>query len=224
MDHLGNHFLARPALAQDQHRRIGRRDDRRGFEDAAHGLALADQPRRQLGQSFVARCLLDRADGVGNGRLQLVQIDRLGQVVVGAALHCGHRLAEVGVGGDQEHGQLVGDLADFGQGLDAAHAGQPHVQQNHVGRAAADRFQGLFGRGSLFGTEAERLDEPAQQSALCRLVVHHQDRARFVSHGFHPTRKWRRRRGEACSRPPSHERRRCGGRWPAPGRCRRLAW
>ena len=39
---------------------------------------------------------LGRADGVGNRCLQLVQINKLGQVIIHAAFHGGHRLAKVG--------------------------------------------------------------------------------------------------------------------------------
>ena len=75
--------------------------------------------------------------GLAHQAQDLVHVEGLGQVVVGARLHGVHRHAQVGIRGDQDHRDRVVDGQDLRQHPGAGLAGHPHVEQGHVDPAGA---------------------------------------------------------------------------------------
>ena len=102
-------LLAGAALAGDEHRGLGRRDPAHQLEHPLHRRRLADQAVEaeaplQLGAQLEVvahqRALLERAL---DDDVDLVDLERLGQVVVGAVLHRRDRGLGRGEGGDHDH-------------------------------------------------------------------------------------------------------------------------
>ena len=78
---------------------------------------------------------------------QLVQVERLEQVVVGALLHrLDGRVRRLGQGDEDDRDSRI-DLADLLVDLQAGLVGQAQVEQNDIGRSGADALD-PFGAGA----------------------------------------------------------------------------
>ncbi len=141
-------LLAGPALAGDHHRRaaVGRLADR--LEDLENARALADESfeavlASQLALELAVLVLQALAlERVGDGEPQLVELERLGDVVVGAELHRLHRRLGRGERGHHEHDRprrVVLRRAQYGQAVHLAH---PEIGDDEI---EVVRLQGLHG-------------------------------------------------------------------------------
>jgi hypothetical protein len=83
---------------------------------------------------------------------QLLEGERLDQVVVGAGLEPGHPLGDLAAGGQHEHGHLAG-LAQPPAHLEAVDAGQEHVEDDQVGRVVEGPAEGLLAGGGHLDLE-----------------------------------------------------------------------
>ena len=145
VDGAGDQFLAGAALAGDQHRHVLGGDAADGLVDLAHGRAGADDGAVHVGVR----------GGLGDhGRLahppghlqrladhppQLVQVERLEQVVVGALLHrLDGRVRRLGHGDEDDRDARV-DPADLLVDLQPGLVGQAQVEQNDIRRLGARR-------------------------------------------------------------------------------------
>jgi hypothetical protein len=106
---------------------------------------------------------------------QLGQRERLGQVVLCAALQAVHLGRHVGQAGQHEHG-LVGARGQHAleDGL-ARHAGHDQIQDDQVVMAGLGAAQRLGAGGREVGQVTRRVQRPADERADARLVVGHQD-------------------------------------------------
>src|ERR1022692_1471532 len=92
MDRTRHQFLPRTALACNQHRSVRRTYSLNGVEDLAHGTALADQlaRTRDFGDGLAQKhVLLSRSfmrQRILHQMRDLVRIERLGHVIIGAVL------------------------------------------------------------------------------------------------------------------------------------------
>ena len=112
----------------------------------------------------------DRADP----RHQLARIERLGQVVVGAQLEAHDAIHVVAARGEHQHRHL-GRGADAAQEIEAADAGQHHVEHRQLvvpGDGAVERV-GAVGLG--VEREAFACEVLADQLGQLHVVVHQQD-------------------------------------------------
>src|SRR6266852_861654 len=109
MDGLRDQLLTGSALARDHHRRqpvCGLSDDLKQLDhlsalaDEALEAALASELRPELAVLVLKPLALE---GIGDRQLDLVELERLGDVVVGAQLHRLDRRFGRGEGGDHEH-------------------------------------------------------------------------------------------------------------------------
>ena len=148
----GDQLLAGAALADDQDGGVGRRGQADRLEDLAHRGALADQLGLGVGR-FLGRLVRrsaapgpQRLDLGGEGPLpqgplqgqeHLVEVERLGQVVVGPAAHRLDRRGRAAEGGHDDHGQVGQGRAELGQHRQAVAAGHLQVEQHGVGRVLA---------------------------------------------------------------------------------------
>ena len=96
VDRAGDQFLAGAALAEDQHGHVLGGDAADGLVDLLHGRRAADDRvgarRGDLGsvgspKTAGVACIRRSSNGLANDLLELVQIDRLEQVLERAALH-----------------------------------------------------------------------------------------------------------------------------------------
>ena len=112
VDRLRDELLARPALAGDEHARLGRRDLLDDVEDRLHCRARADdvveaepllQARAELRRFALEATALQRA--VDDDE-ELVELDGLGEVVLGPLLHGLHGRVDVRERGHQDDDEL----------------------------------------------------------------------------------------------------------------------
>ena len=143
-------LLAGPALAVDQDRRPARRrlDDQ--VEHLAHPRALADDLAEVVGVRL--EVLAERAvlgdqpvlrQRVAQDDQHLVVLERLADVVEGAALHRRDRVLDRRVGGDHQHRQVVVDLLELVERGHAVHARHHHVDDRRVERHRPGQLEPL---------------------------------------------------------------------------------
>ena len=177
VDEARGHFLAAAGFAGDVDRSLGARQlgdhvacarDCRRFPQQARGAGdggLADGRAarlRGLGQ-------LERAH---HQRAQLLQLDRLGEIVEGARLERLHRVLGRAIGGDHRHGRVAVVLGDVAQHLEAVAIGQPHVGEAQVVRSRAERLLRLRDRGHGVGVHSHAREREHQQLPDVGFVVH----------------------------------------------------
>src|SRR5690606_37609625 len=139
VDEARDELLAGSALAGDQHGRRVACDLRGNLERARHGGRLRDDLAvASLDADFLAQARDFAAQrltllGLLEREHELVRTERLGEVVVGAALHRldGHLDAAVG-GHDDDHALAIG-LAVAVEEVEPAEAGHAHVAEDDVG-------------------------------------------------------------------------------------------
>ena len=131
-------FLAGSALAKDQDGCRQLRDLVDEIDDVARDLARPDDKltlglvghlRRQRQHLTVEVLALAR---IAHQRAQLVVVEILVDVVIGAVLHRLHGGLDVGDRGDHQHFDQAVVLLDDAQHFEAADAGQPHVEEHEV--------------------------------------------------------------------------------------------
>ncbi len=198
MQGVGHQFLAGAGLASHQHRQRGLGQATDGAEQRAHGRARTDQGRADragLGAVRVAsRQLRRRGIGTRQGACgqghRVVQVERLGQELMGTAAECTGGAGHVGVGRHHDHGQLWVRLLELVQQHQSVVAGHAHVGEQQVGCAALlqrlQRRGGVLETGHLIAGVAQR---SGQHEADRAIVVDHPDARRgerFTGHGVRP--------------------------------------
>jgi hypothetical protein len=182
VDRVGGELLAGAALAEHQHRRVDGRDlsDRR--EHLLHARARPEHTLegggRLLAQLAVLALERREPQRAAQYDLQLLDVDRLHEVVVGALVHGAQRVRAVLAPRDHHHlgaevdgAQLLKRREAF---LDAAGVRrQPEVERHHGRRLGAhllERFRAAAGEAhvELVG------ERPAHLAAQILVVVHHQ--------------------------------------------------
>ncbi len=182
MDRVGDEFLARPALAQDQHGQVAVRDAPDGLVDFPHRAALADdgllgshllQGRRGRGGMAPgdANCL----NGALDERFDLVDVEGLDQVIERPQLHGGDGVLHGALAGDDGH-QQIGEAALLPlQKGPAVVPRQVNIHQGEVDGLVFHEQHRLFRAGGemqlVSGVAEGLLDHPADAF----LVVQHQD-------------------------------------------------
>ncbi len=112
-------------------------------------------------------------------------VDRLGDVVVRAAIQRGDDVLALILGGHHQHGQRRRrpSAANFLQDLEPAHLGHLNVEQHQLGGLRGKARQGLAAaRGGLHG-EAAPLESARQQVPVGLHVVDDEQGPQRVSHG-----------------------------------------
>ena len=196
VDRLGDHFLARAALALDQHRdpgpgrlggdRQGRAEGRRRADDLLEG-------ERAVGDLFGQRAKLAAAalaavGGGVEGSEQAVGGDRLDQEIVGSGAHRLDRDRDRGLGGHDQQRQVGAKRPYLLDHPGAVGAGQPMVEEDGVDRRSVDVGEDLGG-----GVDVGRSAHPpagaradgGDEAALRGLVVDQQQASRRVRPHLH---------------------------------------
>ncbi len=132
---------------------------------------------RQVGEAeLVVVVGAERAAQQGaQPRDQLVEVERLDEVVVRAGLQSlhavGHRVAR----GEHQHRYAVAVMAQPPAHLESVDVGHQHVEHHHVGAAAAHRLERLATAGRELDLVALDHQGAAQRLAHRSLVVSNQD-------------------------------------------------
>jgi hypothetical protein len=169
VDRARDQLLAGAALAGDQDRRGRAGDPADQSEDLLHGLGprdhvleavlaldLALQPRDLSPQRALGQGLVDQEQ-------ELLDLERLGDVVVGAELDRLDRGLDRAEGGDHDDVRRVGEGADVADQIEAVEVGHPQVGDHQLdwlgargleaGGAAAGGPDPVAGVGQLLGQE-----------------------------------------------------------------------
>ena len=148
----GDQFLARPALAENQHIDVLGSNAADLLADRLHRRPAADQPvglvLRPVAIVQDGRHVHQPADGESliHHLLQLPGIQRLDQVVVGPQFHRLDRRLGRAVSRDENHEALGVDSPQVVKHIQSRAVAQPDVQQNHVGGRFGGQTQTFGGR------------------------------------------------------------------------------
>src|SRR5262249_9944985 len=181
MDRAGHELLARARLAAEQHGHVARGDTTDGLVDLLHAWMPADdrtelpdflqaalEPRDFLGQPA-------RREGPVGEQQHPVEIERLREIVVGAALHRLDRSVHGAVGRHHDHAGVGADLAQATEQAEAVDARHPHVEEDQIERLGLEDLERgapvLDGGHVVAGLTKALLEDPAQAV----LVVGDQD-------------------------------------------------
>jgi hypothetical protein len=177
VDQAGAQFLAAAGFAGDVDRRLAARQL---FDHGAHLLHA-----RRFADQASSGSSLSWPPGQAQGRLdqgaQLLQADRLGQVVEGAGLQRGHGIAGAAEGGDHRHRRLRAVLGDVADDLQAFAIGQAHVGQAELEIALLERRDGFADRAGTFRRQAHAGQRQVDQFADVGLVVDDEYPAQFAA-------------------------------------------
>ena len=130
-------FLARAALACDQHSDHALAQAADGAEHVLHRRRLAEHLRHlrlAVVTNLLAQALVDRA---ADQLHRLGHVEGLGQVLEGAALEGAHRAVQVGVGGHDDDRQAGVALLHRAEQVDAGAAGHADIAHQHLRLVAA---------------------------------------------------------------------------------------
>ena len=137
----GHQFLARAAFAQDQHVDVLRRDPADGLAHLLHDRTAADDAvgavlGRQHGRHAHQP---GRLEGAVEDLAESLQIDRLDEVIEGAALHGLDGRLRGAVGRDEDDRPPRVAAVDLAEDVQAGAVGQLQVEHDHVGTCSAIR-------------------------------------------------------------------------------------
>ncbi|SPE33762.1 hypothetical protein SBA2_800020 [Acidobacteriia bacterium SbA2] len=189
MDRLGHQVLAGAALALNQHRggfarrylahEVHELEHARRF---AHHLVVTGTLADLLAQAVALGAQHRAVDGVGEGNLQFVEVQRLLDEIQGAQLDRSLDIIKLGIAGDHNNrdGKVV--LFDLAQDLNAAEVGQAHVKQDQVGRLGANLRQSSRAGFGLESGVAPLLELSTDGPADQFLVV--DDQNLLIGHRF----------------------------------------
>ena len=181
-------LLARARFARDENRARRPRDDFQHLEQVAHHRAGADQAFEAVArfelrpQVRVLRAQPPLFEGGADYVLQLVELERLGDEIGGAALDRFHRVLHRPEAGHHDDHDLRIPIHRRFEHADAAHAGQAEVGQDEVEGEFGERGHGLFARLRLRDVEAMIGELLGDREAQRRLVFNQQDVGLRVHH------------------------------------------
>ena len=194
VDRPGDELLAGAALAQDQYRRIGGGHAIDDPQHLVHPGALGQETAEGRGagcvgaQGHVVANELALLRRLAHDDVELFDLGRLGQVIVGTELHGLHR------GGDlleaRQHDDLrrLRERRQLAQDVDAFLVRHPHVQHHDVERGLSDALQRGHAVGHAFDLVAPPAELAHDQLAQVPLVIRDQDPNR-MGHRGSTTRK-----------------------------------
>ena len=160
MDRLRDELLARARFAADQHRRVRRSRLLDDVVDLPHLEAVADhRPEGPLLAQLAAQHLdlaqrLVPLDDLGEQDPQPLQIDGLGEIVVGALLDGFDRRFDGALGGQNHRGRVLALLFQRAQQFEPAHPRHDQVGQDDPRTKRGDLLQRLVAVAGRFDAEA----------------------------------------------------------------------
>jgi hypothetical protein len=179
----GDQLLAGARLPAHEHRDVLGTHARNRLQELLHGGRLGDDGaahRLLRRQPSVLHAQRARLEGAVDDQAHLIDVERLGDVLVSAGLHRPHRHALGAVRGEQHHRQGGVALVQLLQELHAVHPRHGEVGDHRV--HALDERECLLRRFCQRRFVAARLEQLLQREEERRLVVNQQDsRHRFSS-------------------------------------------
>ena len=174
----GDQLLAGAALAVDHHGEVGRREPGDGAIDLLHRHRPPDQRQPVLGVALLARrrrCRQRRLQRAPDHGQQLLQVERLGQILERAALGRLDRGDQRRLRAHHDHPQLGAHPLDARDQVEPVLVGHHHVGDHQVALAVLDPAPErgrIRGGAHLIAGAAQRLGEHGADRAV---VVGNQD-------------------------------------------------
>src|SRR5205807_2326726 len=171
VDQARRELLAAARFARDVHRRLGAGELADQLAHLGERRAVAQQPLA-LGR---------RLGGIGQRQrrfhqgAQLLETDRLGNVVEGARLERGDRVLGAAMSGDHSHRQVGAEPGDMAHQLEPLAVREPHVSEAEVVAIALQPLLRLGDRAHALHAEPHLDQRQLEQLANVGLVVDDQD-------------------------------------------------
>ena len=160
MDDIRENLLAHAALAREQDAALRGRHQRRVPKDGLQQRAARNDLRRQLLVLVeLHRRRPRKSRRQANVCQQLIEIDRLREIVHRTITHRAHRIADVRVRRHQQHRQHRVLATRATQGLQTRNARHAHVRDHHRETLPPQRLQRAFSRRHGNRLEALALQE-----------------------------------------------------------------
>ena len=155
---------------------LGRRLDALAVDDELKGIQVddqlvKDQPARLDLLLFPARAAEDRLD---SGQ-QLLHLEGLRQIIVGALLQALHLVVRLALGREHDDGSLA-VLPDGAQNAPAVHHGQHDIEQHQIGPELPEQIKSLSAVGGDAGVVALLFQIHLHKLGDIRIVFDDQDR------------------------------------------------
>src|SRR3990172_1845853 len=175
MDGAREEFLARPALAVDQHRRVGRRHLLYLVHDLLHLATLSDYLRKAelfsklFFQEYVFGCHARSVERPLDQHEQMVGVERFGQEVIGPLLYRLDRGLDRTERGHHDHRQKRVVLLHRLQHLETVLLRKLEVRQHQTDALIGelpDAFGAVFGRGHLVAFSLQGLLQHVEHAFL----------------------------------------------------------
>ena len=191
----GGKLLARARGAADQNAAVGGRHAIDRVAELVDGRGLADHlgaEARALPQLLHLALQLKRLERAQRDEDQAVGLERLLDVIVGAALDSGHRRLDVAVARDDDDRQIGIASLHVGQHLEAVEAAalQPDIENDEMRAALLDRAQRLVAVAGEPRTVTFVLEYAGHEIADVGLVIDDEDvcghRSLLQSNPFRP--------------------------------------
>jgi hypothetical protein len=186
VDRARDQLFAGAALAEDEDVDVARGDAIDLAEHGDHRRGSGDDPRvgGALGAALEVLDLHRHAvtlDGVAQRGRELVAIERLGQVVVGAGAHGLDDGGDLAIGGEHHHGEVREARADLLERLEAAHAGEADVEAHRLDEVRRERGEAGLGVVERLDLVARALEPALDQGARVGVVLDEEDEAPWLA-------------------------------------------
>ncbi len=159
VNRAGGQFLARPAFAAKVNAGVGGSHDRDAFEYLLdRGRMTDDRSLAVLGKAGIHRYRGRWREAIRrplNHPLGRRQVERLEQIFERSVADRLDRRGQIAEGRDDDDRHRPHEPTKVMHGGHAAHAGEPHVEHDHVRPPGGGRLEPLFGRGSRGHAVAE---------------------------------------------------------------------
>ncbi len=181
MNRARDQLLAGARFAANQNRHVGRRDLVDRLEHAHHRARSPDHVLEHAGlephllEQLVVLALEQlRLHHLAHFQAQLVVVERLGQVILGAGLHRFDRDSLRAERGDHQHGACGIELAHMLEQFEPAHSLHAEVGDDDVEQAGLDLLERFFAGLRRLDFVALLGEEPFERDDDAALVVNYQ--------------------------------------------------
>ncbi len=185
-------LFSRAALAQDQHRHLSVRDASDPLAKPIHRGALADQSigpcavEGELAQGAVLHQQMSPLEGSLDVEKDLLQLERLRQIMFGTSLHRLDCRFDVAKRGHDQHRNVPVGAAGVLENVETVDVFHAQVGNDHVGQRGVDRLDRRSTRRSDLHDEVVVLELLGEQFDHLDVVIDYEDASVFGRHRVTP--------------------------------------